>query len=249
MVTNEDKLNIFISKAVAAHGDKYDYSKVEYKNSKIHVNIICTKHGVFLQRPHDHINKKNGCPRCAGNYGYTKEDFITSAVKTHGDKLFDYSKVVYVNRKTKCKIKCNIHDVYFRQSPRHHLRGTGCKLCYLNTVTSKLENSFLDCFNITERQVKLNGYIVDGYDSKTNTVYEFLGDYWHGNPTRYNYTDINKSTGDTFGILYQKTIDRLNSLKQMNYNIIYIWECDYNKYKKHKISDSNILLNEYCKTL
>ena len=34
-------------------------------------------------------------------------------------------------------------------------------------------------------------YLVDGYNDKTKTIYEFYGDYWHGNPNRYKREDIN----------------------------------------------------------
>lgn len=38
----------FIEKAKKVHGDKYDYSLVEYKDSRVKVKIICPKHGVFI---------------------------------------------------------------------------------------------------------------------------------------------------------------------------------------------------------
>ena len=49
--TKED----FIERAKKAHGDKFDYSKVEYINIETKVCIICPKHGEFWQRPNDHI--------------------------------------------------------------------------------------------------------------------------------------------------------------------------------------------------
>jgi len=53
----------FIMKARQKHGDTYDYSLVEYKNSTTPVKIICPKHGIFSQEPNDHLSG-NGCPRC-----------------------------------------------------------------------------------------------------------------------------------------------------------------------------------------
>lgn len=53
----------FIQKARAVHGDKYDYSKVEYVNSSTKVIIICPIHGQFKQSPHDHLSGY-GCPHC-----------------------------------------------------------------------------------------------------------------------------------------------------------------------------------------
>lgn len=54
----------FIKKAREVHGDRYDYSKVEYVNSKTKVRIICSEHGEFLQLPSNHL-RSNGCPICA----------------------------------------------------------------------------------------------------------------------------------------------------------------------------------------
>jgi hypothetical protein len=59
--TNED----FIKKAIEIHGDIYDYSKVEYKNQKTPVIIICKKHGEFTKIPLTHISQKQGCPYCS----------------------------------------------------------------------------------------------------------------------------------------------------------------------------------------
>ena len=47
------------------HGDRYDYSKVEYVNSKTAVIVICGAHGEFLQSPTKHKGGQ-GCPQCAG---------------------------------------------------------------------------------------------------------------------------------------------------------------------------------------
>lgn len=54
----------FISKARLVHGDKYNYSKVEYKTNKDKVCIICQVHGEFWQRPTDHL-RRYGCPCCS----------------------------------------------------------------------------------------------------------------------------------------------------------------------------------------
>ena len=44
------------------HGE-YDYSKVEYKNAHTKICIICPKHGEFWQTPNEHLKNK-GCPIC-----------------------------------------------------------------------------------------------------------------------------------------------------------------------------------------
>ena len=61
----------FIDDAIKIHGDKYNYSKVDYINAHTKVCIICLKHGDYMQTPVKHISYKNGCPKCV-NAGYSK---------------------------------------------------------------------------------------------------------------------------------------------------------------------------------
>ena len=53
----------FIIEAKEKHGDKYDYSKVQYENNLKEVIIICKEHGEFLQTPNGHLSN-NGCKKC-----------------------------------------------------------------------------------------------------------------------------------------------------------------------------------------
>lgn len=73
--------NEFIEKAILTHGDKYDYSKVEYFHSRVAVIIGCRKHGWFKQKPETHIygSRPSGCPICA--YGGTPEERFWRFVK------------------------------------------------------------------------------------------------------------------------------------------------------------------------
>jgi len=121
----------FIEKAKVVHGDKYDYSKVDYQTAKTKVIITCKKHGDFLQTPDKHLGGTN-CPKCSleekGNNRRTNiDDFIERAKAVHGD-LYDYSKVRYKNNKTPVTIICPIHGE-FEQFPQNHLRGAGCAKC------------------------------------------------------------------------------------------------------------------------
>ena len=121
----------FIQKAKAIHGDKYDYSKVEYVNAKTKVCIICSRHGEFLQRPSEHL-RGYGCFACGHEYVVqlrkkTKEWFIENAQKVHGIQ-YDYSKVDFINVTTKVCIVCPIHGEFW-QTPHSHIQGTGCPEC------------------------------------------------------------------------------------------------------------------------
>ena len=116
----------FIERAKKIHGDKYDYSKVCYIGSNKKVCIICPEHGEFWQYAYVHL-KGSGCPRCDKSKKLSKEEFIEKSNKIHHNK-YDYSKVEYVNNKTKVCIICPEHGEFW-QSPRHHLVGLGCSLC------------------------------------------------------------------------------------------------------------------------
>jgi superfamily II DNA or RNA helicase len=115
-----------ISKFQSIHGDRYDYSKVEYINYDVNVKIVCKEHGEFNQTPSNHIAGK-GCPDCGGRPNYNKKKIITSFQKIHG-KRYDYSLVNFKDVKHKVKIICRQHGD-FEQSPDSHLRGSGCPKC------------------------------------------------------------------------------------------------------------------------
>ena len=126
-LTTED----FIKKAKAVHGDRYDYSKVEYVGTKTKICIICKEHGEFLQSPKKHLLGQ-GCIKCHHNYlakrySLGKEKFIEKAHAVHNG-FYDYSKVEYVNSHTQVQILCPLHGV-FNQEPASHLQGHGCPIC------------------------------------------------------------------------------------------------------------------------
>ena len=120
----------FIKRAIEKHGDKYDYSKVDYNSNKEKVCIICKEdgHGEFYQSPSDHF-KGRGCPKCSGKIKLTKSEFVERAKKVHGEK-YDYSKVSYKNNSTKVCIICKESEHgEFYQVANTHLRGSGCPKC------------------------------------------------------------------------------------------------------------------------
>ena len=123
----------FIHESWCKHGDRYNYKLVDYIKSSIKVKIICPIHGVFEQRPNNHLQGQ-GCKQCDSNKKHCKmvsviDDFIHKSINTHNNK-YDYSLVEYVNARTKVKIICPIHGVFI-QTPVSHTRGRGCKQCAL----------------------------------------------------------------------------------------------------------------------
>ncbi len=123
----------FKERAESIHGNRYDYSLVDYYNLKTPVKIKCKVHGIFEMSPVAHIFQKSNCQKCSiekrtNARKLTLAAFKSRAAKIHGDK-YDYSLVDLVNVDTKVKIKCSNHGV-FEQTPYCHLsRKQGCPLC------------------------------------------------------------------------------------------------------------------------
>ena len=144
----------FISRAIRTHGDKYDYSLVRYKNYETPVKLICNTHGIFLQKPHAHLDGR-GCKMCGGSNLLTIKDFLARAKKVHGNK-YNYSRVVYTNSESKIEIICKKHGIFFQRAGSH-LRGEGCSACSgtkkLTTKifierANKVHNGFYDYGNL-----------------------------------------------------------------------------------------------------
>lgn len=127
MTKRAKTLSQFIEEAVEVHGTKYDYSKVQYVNTYTKIIIICPIHGEFEQTPKSHLRgyQCNKCTREASKL--TTEEFITRAVKVHGDR-YDYLGTTYKDMKTNVSVVCPIHGE-FTQRPYDHLQGRGCKKC------------------------------------------------------------------------------------------------------------------------
>lgn len=229
----------FILKSQKIHGNRYDYSKTYYVNCSKKVIIFCKKcKNYFKQMPTSHLNG-HGCHFCSKTFPTGTELFISQAKKIHGDK-YDYSLVKYVNNFTPIFIVCKICGNKFFQRPSHHIQGSECPKCSRKRYVSKIENKFFKNIEIPlERQKPIGPYLVDGFDKKTNTIYEFLGDYWHGNPRKFNKYDMNFSVNKSYRELYLGTIIRFRKLKSMGYKVDYIWEDDF---KKTGIQN----LKEYC---
>lgn len=132
----------FEEKSRMVHGNKYDYSKANYKNALTKVDLICPNHGVFSIRPNDHLNGC-GCPKCgiesrSKKNALTTEEFINKAKEIHGDK-YDYSKVEYINNHTKVCIICPKHGEFW-QTPTKHLYYQGCPKCSESFLEEKVRS-------------------------------------------------------------------------------------------------------------
>ena len=177
----------FIKKAKNIHGDKYDYSLIDYKNNHTQIEIICKIHGSFLQTPSGHLSGK-GCTECGKEKSkedtrsrimLSKDEFIKRANEIHGNK-YDYSKIEYVDTKTKVEIICPVHGSFF-QSPNKHMSDRGCPICGRERT---IEHNFLTLDDFIKRARKVHGDKYDyskslytGADSKMEIICEKHGKF------------------------------------------------------------------------
>jgi len=182
--------------------------------------------------------KGNGCPYCSGRKVYEgnclatiNPELVAEWHPSRNFKLTPNDVTAFSNKKVWWKCGEG-HDWYAVVGSR--ARGNGCPKCAGGPV-SKVSQEWLDSLGIPEEfrehPIRLPGrkrpIHVDGFDPATNTVYEFLGDYWHGNPNLYDSKGVNSHNKKTFGALYNQTLLRLERLRKAGYTVVFIWEKDF----------------------
>jgi hypothetical protein len=165
----EDKLGFketFIERSHKVHKNKYDYSKVKYKNIHSEVIIICPKHGEFNQSPNNH-QRGNGCIDCGGRKQSNSEMFIKQSKLIHGE-TYDYSNVIYTKSREKVTIICLIHGVY-KQTPNGHLLGKDCQKC--GDITRGVNQTFSkEDFINKSQKIHGNKYSYEKVNFKTMAI-------------------------------------------------------------------------------
>ena len=179
----------FIEKSKLVHGEKFNYSLVNYVDCKTKVKIICKEHGEFEQTPDSHLYNRRGCILCS-NRSKDINIFIKKAKLIHGNK-YDYSLVKYNNCKQKVIIVCKIHGE-FTQIPDAHINlKQGCPICKSSKGELAIKQ-ILDTKNIKYiQQFKFNDcrskqpLPFDFYLPEHNICIEFDGEQ-HFRPYRYS---------------------------------------------------------------
>ena len=170
----------------AVHGNKYDYSKINYINTQENIEIFCLRHNkTFWQKVHKHMLGQ-GCPDCFKEDQFMgKEEFIRRAREIHGDK-YDYSSVIYQHSAVRVKIRCRECDHIFEQIPHSHLQGHGCPKCSILLKKSKgeielteyIKSIYLEEIMENTRDF-LGGKELDIYLPDIQLAIEYNGNYWH----------------------------------------------------------------------
>jgi hypothetical protein len=244
----------FIAKAIDLHGDKYDYTKVEYTTNSVNICIVCKIHGEFEQTQASHL-RGCGCVKCGKITMQEKQrtqlqTFIKNANAIHNRK-YSYNSVDYINARTYVIINCPTHGD-FKQTPDSHLRGCGCPLCCRKKYSSMQIRwiNFVQKYEAVHIEHAENGgefpipgtrFKADGYCRENNTIYEFHGDLWHGNPVIYSAEEVSYF-GKTYGELYKKTVLKETKIKELGFKLVVIWENEWNRINRIvRILQRNIL--------
>lgn len=225
----------FIEKSKLVHGDRYDYSLVDYIASQTKVRILCNKHGVFKQNPDDHLSGY-GCQKCgrdvaAKMFSDSVDDFIFKAKQYHDDK-YDYSLVEYTNANTKVSIVCPDHGV-FEQVPSSHINGCGCPKCVGHQSKPEFEIceliESLGLSYIHGDRKTISPQEIDILVPEVNLAIEFNGNYWHSDkqkPKDYHF-------------------EKTRLANEAGYRMIHVWEGDWET-RKEQIK--RIIVNACGKT-
>lgn len=198
-------LEDFIRLSKEVHGNKYDYSKVEYVNNYSYVIIICPNHGEYNRIAKKHyMNEKSGCPECGTRAlkvretwkqsRKTHEQFLIDAKKVHGDR-YDYSLCEYTTSKTKMPIICKVHGIFYQHSEAHVNSGHGCRKCY-NDRRKEMKgcggfsNTFFETYPemkndnallyVTQMQHKNDNFLKIGITRKNSVKERFYSKSKHG---------------------------------------------------------------------
>lgn len=182
----------FIKRARAVHGDKYDYSKVEYKGMSARICIICKEHGEFWQAPYSHLNG-HGCPKCALNtksqrHYYNQEELIEKLRSLFGDR-YSYEKVVYKAMKVPITLVCHEKDKNGVEHGEFSMRPVNifsnhqeCPKCY-DDRRSRLQRKPVEIF--IEEAKKVHGDLYEYHKveyinskSKVCIVCKIHGNFW-----------------------------------------------------------------------
>lgn len=128
----------FLFKAKQIHGDRYDFSKIEYINHKTPITVICSVHKDFFIMPPVFL-RGSGCKRCAfDSFKLTQEEFLHKAVKVHLNR-FDLSLIKYCGSNQYLTPICHKHGIFTIKAYKF-LSGRGCPKCHISEGERVIEN-------------------------------------------------------------------------------------------------------------
>lgn len=256
-----DTTETFIEKARRKHGDKFDYSKVDYRGNYEKVCIICPKHGPFWQTPNAHLHG-HWCPNCWKETKLNQSEFIRLAKEAHGDK-YDYRYVDYKSSYKPVRIVCPEHGPFF-QTPYNHIclcsECNKCSQAITNQKNTRFTPELLEETNKKwNRNYDFSKFVYEGYDVYGTVICpehgEFKQSYHHlqsgngcptcGNSRNVSELRLKKILDDEFGnVEYQKTFKWLRNKHTLKYDF---YLPDYNIAIEYQGRQHFVECSIYCK--
>ena len=218
----------FIKTVKKIHGEKYDYSELEYINSQSKVKISCPIHGLFTMKANSHYNGQ-GCPKCGRQIANEKlklnfSEFLIRAINIHGNKYI-YDDKSYINYTAKFNIICKDHGV-FRQTPHSHISmKAGCPNCGVISSAKSSEKGWdlvLDLFKTVHGSryfYDQNSYV--NVTSKMKIKCEDHGWFWQKPNLHYSGSGCKKcgnlETAEKSKINFKTFLERSKSIHGERY--------------------------------
>lgn len=251
-----------IERSDKEHNCEYEYLG-EYKNNQTAMLMRHKKCMLYFeQRPSNHMSGE-GCPYCYGKKARSL-DAVKEYMTTCWNGYYNYDKVTsYKNNNTKFSVDCPECGKEFETNLKLHVdQKRGCPKCSQGNFSgmsikwleyrAKIDNVEIQHAG-NEGEFKIPGtkYKADGYAKKTNTIYEFHGDHWHGNPRTKLRDKINASNGKTYGELYEMTLQKEKEIRALGYNYISIWEYDWRVHCNQELikGGTDLYVCELCNQL
>lgn len=179
------------------------------------------------------------CPECA------KVRFSLNRTKKHSEFVKELHKkharlrVIgrYLGANKPIRMQCTKCKHEWNPVPSSLLYGTGCPSCakqyskvsieWLEACARALRLRIRHFENAGEFKIPETRFRADGYNARNKLIFEFLGDFWHGNPKVFSSASAKEK--------YDKTIDRVNSLLSLGYTVVYTWERDFYANVSYKV--------------
>lgn len=221
------------------HGDKYDYSKMEYTNDSSKVCIICPKHGEFYQTINNHL-RGEGCPMCgkensSKNRTMSFEEFEERSKKVH-EGQYEYHREGYDNTDSIIRITCPKHGDFYQKAGNHLYLGYCCPKC--SACGSKGEKELYEFIvGISNSEVVQNdretlcgNHELDVYVPEKKFAVEYDGLRWHSElskPNDYHLFKTNLCSDSgirLFHVFEDEWAEKKDIVKSMIRNILGVTE-------------------------
>tara|TARA_B100001250_G_scaffold413435_1_gene447569 strand:- start:906 stop:1964 length:1059 start_codon:yes stop_codon:yes gene_type:complete len=227
------------------------YPRDVFKNTHKKHHFNCGNCGHTFDKQLNKVSKGSWCFYCSHTklcLDSTCEMCFKNSFASHPKAEFwDYEKneksprQVFKNAHKKYYFNCDCGNGFVTNLLNVSQNGNWCPKCATHKRHSQISITWLDflqgfynikilhAVNDKEHQIKIDNkqYFVDGYCKEQNTVFEFNGDFWHGNPEMYDQNHINVRSLKTFGELYKNTLKKKQDFHNAGYKYVDIWERDW----------------------